>query len=400
MIEVTRRRLLLGAVCAVLVLLPVAGWSATRPSSHPGRPAAASPTGMVTPSAPDPSASGPGAAPSAGAPSMPPPIGWKLSDVPAFGPPPPPEPIVLPPGGEVPFLSRVPVNQLVAFLTIDDGYLKPGEAPKLLAAAHIPVTLFLTTDAIRDNVPFFDRLRQYGAVIEAHTISHPKLRGTGEQFQHHQICDGTDRLAQWYGRRPLLFRPPFGDKDHTTLRVAKGCGLKAAFMWKETVDKGKVRYQEGRTVQPGDIILMHFRPAFVKDFLAALHAIKKAGLTPALLEDYVPGASVGVPPLTPPPGGASPSPPTGSLAPSSPSSPSAGYALARPAVGRALARPAVGHAPASPAVDYVPARSNGGFAHVLPARESRLLRRSGGHEVTVHRLQADRRRRMGPDRRL
>ncbi|HEY0533315.1 MAG TPA: hypothetical protein VGD29_17135 [Actinoplanes sp.] len=61
-------------------------------------------------------------------------------------------------------------------------------------------------------------------------------------------------------------------------------------MWEETVDKGKVRFQEGRTVQPGDIILMHFRPAFVKDFLAALRAIKKAGLTPALLESYVPGA--------------------------------------------------------------------------------------------------------------
>jgi hypothetical protein len=28
----------------------------------------------------------------------------------------------------------------------------------------------------------------------------------------------------------------------------------------------------------------------VKDFRAALRAIKKAGLTPALLENYVPGA--------------------------------------------------------------------------------------------------------------
>ena len=64
-------------------------------------------------------------------------------------PPPPPEPIMLPPGDEVPYLSRLPVTQPVAFLTIDDGYLKPGEAPKLLAAAHVPVTLFLTTDAIQ-----------------------------------------------------------------------------------------------------------------------------------------------------------------------------------------------------------------------------------------------------------
>ena len=32
---------------------------------------------------------------------------------------------------------------------------------------------------------------------------------------------------------------------------------------------------------------MHFRPAFPDDFIAALAAIKNAGLTPALLEDYV-----------------------------------------------------------------------------------------------------------------
>jgi peptidoglycan/xylan/chitin deacetylase (PgdA/CDA1 family) len=324
-IVVTRRRLVLGVICALLVLLPVAGWSATHSSStraasstvsdQPSSPGAllspgstvpgstvpgstVSPGPASSPGAPrssDGASPGPGNAPgagtSAGLPSVPPPVGWKLSDVPVFGPPPAPEPIVLPRGGEVPFLSRIPVTQKVAFLTIDDGYLKPAEAPKLLAAAHIPVTLFLTTDAIHDNVPFFDHLRGDGAVIEAHTISHPDLRGKGEQFQHHQICDGADRLGQWYGRRPLLFRPPFGDKDHTTLRVAKSCGLTAAFMWKETVDKGIVRYQEGHTVQPGDIILMHFRPAFVKDFLAALHAIKRAGLTPALLENYVPGAA-------------------------------------------------------------------------------------------------------------
>jgi hypothetical protein len=41
-------------------------------------------------------------------------------------------------------------------------------------------------------------------------------------------------------------------------------------------------------VQPGDIILMHFRPRFVDDFLAVLKAIHKAGLTPARLEDYIP----------------------------------------------------------------------------------------------------------------
>jgi peptidoglycan/xylan/chitin deacetylase (PgdA/CDA1 family) len=215
-------------------------------------------------------------------------VGWSLADVPVFPPAPAPQPISLPPSGSVPYLSRIPTTQRVAFLTIDDGLVKSAEAPKLLAAARIPVTLFLTTNTIRDNEQYFADLQARGAVIEAHTITHTELPGKSYAFQRHEICGSADKLGRRYGRRPLLFRPPFGTKDATTLRAARDCGIKAAFMWKETVHKGKVRYQEGRTVKPGDIILMHFRPAFVKDFLAALRAIHKAGLTPALLEDYLP----------------------------------------------------------------------------------------------------------------
>ena len=310
MIKLTRRRVLLGVVCAALTLLPAVGGATTaRPPARPVSaaessapapppPVASALAGAVVPmlesgALPRPPAP---AAVTSGAPAPAvdlgpgPPAGWTLSEIPQFRPAPAAEPITLPPGDKVPYLSRVPVTQPVAFLTIDDGYLKNPEGPKLLAAAHVPVTLFLTTDAIRDDVAYFDRLRSYGAVIEAHTISHPELRGRSSWFQKRQICGSADRLGQWYGRRPVLFRPPFGDKDATTLRVARECGLTAGFMWKETVHEGKVRYQQGHAVQPGDVILMHFRPAFVRDFIAALQAIHRAGLTPALLEDYVPAA--------------------------------------------------------------------------------------------------------------
>ncbi|BCJ48710.1 chitooligosaccharide deacetylase [Actinoplanes sp. NBRC 14428] len=229
--------------------------------------------------------------PSAGAPSGTRPDrqhdGWRDSDIPVFGPAPAAEKIALPPGGSVPYLLRIPTTQKVAFLTIDDGFLKHPEAPKLIAAARVPVTLFLTTNAIKDNPDYFRPMIAAGAVVESHTITHNNLRGKSYAFQKREICGSADRLAKWYDRRPVLFRPPFGNKDATTLRAAHDCGMKAAFMWKETVHKGKVRYQEGKRVKPGDIILMHFREAFVKDFLSALRAIHKAGLTPALLEDYI-----------------------------------------------------------------------------------------------------------------
>jgi peptidoglycan/xylan/chitin deacetylase (PgdA/CDA1 family) len=247
------------------------------------------PSDLPPPSAPGkPSVSPSRAAPRA--PAVPPDAdaGGVLARIPKFPPAPRAEKITLPQGPAAAWLSRIPTSQKVAFLTIDDGWSKQPEAIPLMQAARVPVTLFLTTNAIRSDPGYFRQLQARGAVIEAHTLTHIELKGKSRDLQKREICGSADLLGAAYGRRPALFRPPFGDKDETTLEVTQECGMKAAFFWKETVDKGVVRFQEGQTVQAGDIILMHFRPAFVDDFLAALQAIHDAGLTPALLEDYIP----------------------------------------------------------------------------------------------------------------
>ncbi|MBL7261036.1 polysaccharide deacetylase family protein [Paractinoplanes lichenicola] len=208
--------------------------------------------------------------------------------VPRFAPPPPATKVTLPANGTAGWFSRIPTDQKVAFITIDDGWEKNPLAVKLFQAADVPIALFLEVNAISDNPGYFQQLQATGATIQNHTISHPVLKGRSYAFQKHEICGGADQLGRLYGKRPTLFRPPGGAHDATTLRAAHDCGMKAAFFWKETTHKGKVRFQEGTAVQPGDIILMHFRPRFVDDFLAVLNAIHKAGLTPARLEDYIP----------------------------------------------------------------------------------------------------------------
>jgi len=175
----------------------------------------------------------------------------------------------------------------VAFLTIDDGWIQLPDDLTLMRAAHIPFTMFLIAPVAAKNPGFFTQLESAGGVIEDHTITHPSLRGAAYPFQHHEVCDARTSLEHTFGTTLHLFRPPFGNYDQTTLRAVHDCGLKAAFHWSETVNDGKVFYQtEDHHIAAGDIILMHFRPAFVQDVLAALTAIHDAGLTPALLEDY------------------------------------------------------------------------------------------------------------------
>jgi peptidoglycan/xylan/chitin deacetylase (PgdA/CDA1 family) len=211
-----------------------------------------------------------------------------LAMVPKFGLPPVPEPITVPAGPVAPIYHRLPVHQPVAFLTMDDGQTQLPQAIPLMQAAHIRFTMFLIAPVAAGNPGFFKQLVEAGGVIEDHTITHPEMKGKSYDFQRHEVCGAKASLEQTFDTHLSLFRPPYGDYDQTTLRAVHDCGLKAAFHWSETVNDGKVFYQtENHQIAAGDIILMHFRPAFVQDVLAALTAIHDAGLTPALLEDYL-----------------------------------------------------------------------------------------------------------------
>ena len=236
-----------------------------------------------------------------------------LARIPRFDPPPVPVRVALPHYTDhAALVHEIPTIQKVAFLTIDDGVVRHPMALELIRQAKIPVTLFLTTNYVYGNQEYFRALKNTGhAAIEGHTISHPHLTQASYAEQRNQLCSSSDQLGRWFGERPTLFRPPYGEWDISTLEAAWSCGLRAGFHWRETVDAGNVYYQRSdKTIHAGDIILMHFRTAFPDDFVAALTAIKNAGLTPALLEDYVslaPGTPL-PPPPTPSPSPLSPSP--------------------------------------------------------------------------------------------
>ncbi|MEV4534599.1 polysaccharide deacetylase family protein [Asanoa sp. NPDC049518] len=213
---------------------------------------------------------------------------WYVAKAPAYEPV-QPHPVKLPANGLPPFWLRVPTQDKVAFITIDDGALaQPAAVPDFIRDARIPVTMFLNSPAATEHTDYFKAIEAAGGVVENHTIHHTSLRGMSYAYQKQEICGSADKLEQLFGKRPTLFRPPFGDHDDTTIRAARDCGAEALFYWTETVDKGIVRYQTpDKRVQPGDVLLMHFRPRLMDDLLAALRAIHQAGLTPALIRDYL-----------------------------------------------------------------------------------------------------------------
>ncbi|MFI6264011.1 polysaccharide deacetylase family protein [Micromonospora sp. NPDC051006] len=272
----------------LLALLAVTGCAA-RPT-YTARHFTADQRGPSAPPQPSAGRTGtPSTSPSAGVPPAYKSLAWYLAQVPDFPEAPPPQRVPLPASGAAPFWHRVPTEQKVAFITIDDGGLaRPPAAIDFIREARIPVTMFLNSPAAAAHTDYFKQIEAAGGVVENHTITHTSLSGRSYAFQKHEICGAAEKLAELFGKRPTLFRPPFGNRDASTLRAAHDCGMKAVFHWSQTVDKGKVRYQTPtKVVQPGDVLLMHFRPALMDDLLGALKAIYRSGLTPALLEDYV-----------------------------------------------------------------------------------------------------------------
>lgn len=213
----------------------------------------------------------------------------QIPEFPHFPPAPKAKHVELPSSDKAPVISQVPTDQPVAFITIDDGYVRRQNMPDLLAATGAPATAFLISSVVSADPNLFRTMqRQSGLRIQNHTVDHVVLQGLSYSKQRYEICGARDELTKMFGAPPTLLRPPNGVYDDNTLRAAHDCGMSAVVLWRESTINGSVIYSTSeKTVRPGDIMLMHFQDSFAADLEATLEAMKAAGLTPALLPDYI-----------------------------------------------------------------------------------------------------------------
>ncbi len=192
-------------------------------------------------------------------------------------------------GGRVPVIHRIDTKQSVVFLTIDDGNYKDQSVIAAMKHHKLKATLFLADLFIAHNPTFFNALIEQGSVVENHTVGHDlSMIKHPYGYQRNEICRMNDIAASYYGTRPTLFRPPGGRYNHDTERAVADCGLRATVMWTARIQNGAIEYQDGRTaLRPGDVVLMHFRPEFVRDIEAFVAAKNAAHLKVDVLERWI-----------------------------------------------------------------------------------------------------------------
>ena len=149
-------------------------------------------------------------------------------------------------------------------LTYDDGPNDPDTLRLLdvLYKHEVKATFFLIGRYVKQRPDIALEIVRAGHVVGNHTYSHPNLIFASARQTAQQLLDCEQSLTDAVGEHSRLFRPPFGGRRPSTLRIARTQGLEPV-MWNVTGWDWKEKpaeYVECRVrqqVRGGDVILLH-----------------------------------------------------------------------------------------------------------------------------------------------
>jgi len=150
-------------------------------------------------------------------------------------------------------------------MTFDDG---PSATltPKLLdilAAHHIKVTFFVLGEMVAEHPEILARAAREGHEIASHSWSHPNLAKMSQEGVRSQLQRTDDEIKNAIGKRPTLFRPPYGSiTEHQKRWIHDEFGYDIILWDVDPLDWKRpgpavVRSRILKETRPGSIVLSH-----------------------------------------------------------------------------------------------------------------------------------------------
>jgi peptidoglycan/xylan/chitin deacetylase (PgdA/CDA1 family) len=174
-------------------------------------------------------------------------------------------------------------------LTFDDG---PGPSTQaiinVLRAYHVPATFFNLGQNAAARPALVRQEAKDGFVIGNHTWNHPVMTALSARSQASQMDQASTGQRRLTGRYPVVFRPPYGDWNTTTLTLAAQRGM-GVWLWSVDTEDWKaagsaspywvnriisLAEQEGRVLNH-PVVLMHNAPSGDPATVKALPTIIK-----------------------------------------------------------------------------------------------------------------------------
>ena len=166
------------------------------------------------------------------------------------------------PGGSVVWSGLTDTRRLA--LTFDDGPM-PDWTPRvlqILAGHDVPATFFLKGINVQQHAEIH-RSSIGTHELGSHTWDHPDLARLDYPGCKDQLARTSAIIARVYGRRPTLFRPPYGHIAGSSLLAAAEQG-QTTVLWSAQMNESRFEDKPAgiiasvrKAAKPGSIILCH-----------------------------------------------------------------------------------------------------------------------------------------------
>ena len=164
-------------------------------------------------------------------------------------------------------ICRAETKEKVVALTFDDAVEEnTTKVLDVLKKHNIKATFFLVGSKVEKHPSIVKRIVNEGHIVANHTYSHSGFFPTSSKKKVGQeITKCADAIQNTVGKRPVLFRPPFGVTNPIIGKAVRALGLKTIGWSIRSLDtvKGKTREEVAQKVlknlHAGAIILLHDR---------------------------------------------------------------------------------------------------------------------------------------------
>jgi peptidoglycan/xylan/chitin deacetylase (PgdA/CDA1 family) len=184
---------------------------------------------------------------------------------------------------ETPLYSFASPAGRAVYITVDDGWTPSSQVLAIMRRTHLPVTAFLIEQAAQRNLAYWRAFAAAGGTIGDHTVSHPNLTTLSLSQATVQWAQARLTLGRWLRQAPVMGRPPYGAFDRTVAAAAYRARLKALVGWSATVSSDGVKTWNGRRLEPGEIVLLHWDPGLGRQLTKLLTVIHARHLHPTPL---------------------------------------------------------------------------------------------------------------------
>ena len=182
-------------------------------------------------------------------------------------------------------IHRVETNDKKIALSFDVAWGNKNieDILKILEDNDIKSTFFLVGTWVDNNEELVRKIDEKGHEIGNHSTTHAKMTKLDEGDLISEIEVTSDKIEEITGKRPEIYRPPFGEYDNKSIEVCESLGYKVikwdidSLDWKEIGPKHVID-KVIKNANPGSIVLFHGGIDYTKNYLPnIIKTLKKEG---------------------------------------------------------------------------------------------------------------------------